>query len=366
MLRFLMSLKAWFGRLVRRLLAAPAGFIIRPQLRELCLLEAYRGLVRQAYAAPFFQPQLATDVFWKGTWRSWDGLPPTKSPAARERDNAVHHYGHDVVLKRYAALPLIGSPLPFLLEHGVNFSDESSFEAPEAWVRTYLCMGSRRASLLRRHDGLIAQAIGPYIRYARPPVDRDRVETLRRQLGRVLLLIPPHSTAQLKRCWSDQDWVDVVESYRKLHGYQHVIWLGFWKDPLPSRSLPVGWILAGNGHASNPWFLDCQRLLFELSDAVCCFSMGTHVGYALELKRPLLMFRQAVVQQVVDAGSRWSHQYSAETDARQRLLECLLSGSEEGELHCVDSTAAQQLLDPWFGFSVKIGPAEMASLLQGV
>ena len=88
--------------------------------------------------------------------------------------------------------------------------------------------------------------------------------------------------------------------------------MGFWKDPFPSHPLPKDWIFASNGHASNPWFLDCQRLLFELSEAVCCFSMGTHVGYALELNKPLLMFRQPVSQKVVDDDARWGRQYSAE------------------------------------------------------
>ena len=361
----LISCKAWLGRFLRRLLRVPAEYLVRPQLREGCLLEAYRGLVHQAYLSPSFQPQLSDQVFWKGQWRPWQGLPPTKSPAARERDNAVHHYGHDVVLKRYASLPLVAHPLPFLLEHGVNFSDESTFEKPEDWVRTYLCMGPRRASLLQHHDGVLGKAIGPYIRYAQPPVDQERLAALRRQLGRVLLLIPPHSTAQLNRSWSDRDWVDLVESHRRCCGYQHVIWMGFWKDPFPSHPIPKDWIFASNGHASNPWFLDCQRLLFELSEAVCCFSMGTHVGYALELNKPLLMFRQPVSQKVVDDDARWGRQYSAEAWDRQRLFESLLRGAEDGALHPVDFSDARQLLDPWFGFSVMIESGQMRSLLRG-
>ena len=60
-------------------------------------------------------------------------------------------------------------------------------------------MGPQRAYLLPQHYGVIGKAIGPYIRYARPPFDQKRLAALRHQLGRVLLLILPHSTAQLKR-----------------------------------------------------------------------------------------------------------------------------------------------------------------------
>ncbi len=360
-----MTWKAWLGQMVRRLWSTPAGYILGPKLRESCLLEAYRGLVHQAYESPSFQPQLSNQVFWKGQWRPWQGLPPTKSPAARERDNAVHHYGHDVVLKRYASLPVVGHPLPFLLEHGVNFSDESTFEKPENWVRTYFCMGPRRASLLQQHDGVVAKAIGPYIRYARPPVDQDRLKALRCQLGRVLLLIPPHSTAQLKRRWSDDDWVDVVESYRRSCGYQHVIWLGFWKDPFPAQALPDNWILASNGHASNPWFLDCQRLLFELSAAVCSFAIGTHIGYAIEMNRPLILFHHSVQQELLHNELRWRRQYTDEMHNRTTLMEGLLQGAPDGEPHVIDSCKARELLDPWFGFSEDVSRSEMRNLLQG-
>ena len=361
----LISAKAWLGRFLRRLLRVPAEYLVRPQLRESCLLEAYRGLVHQAYLSPSFQPQLSDQVFWQGQWRPWQGLPPTKSPAARERDNAVHHYGHDVVLKRYASLPLVAHPLPFLLEHGVNFSDAATFEMPECWVRTYLCMGPRRASLLQQHDGVQGKAIGPYIRYARPPIDQDRLAALRRQLGRVLLLIPPHSTAQLNRSWSDRDWVDLVESHRRGCGYQHVIWMGFWKDPAPSHPIPKDWIFASNGHASNPWFLDCQRLLFELSEAVCSFAIGTHIGYALELNRPLLLFHCPVQQELLRNEDRWSRQYAAERQDRAALMGQLLDGAAEGELHAIDSQRARALLDPWFGFSADVSVSEMRHLLWG-
>ena len=93
--KLLIFCKAWLGRFLRRLLRVPAEYLVRPQLREGCLLEAYRGLVHQAYLSPSFQPQLSDQVFWQGQWRPWQGLPPTKSPAARERDNACLLYTSD-------------------------------------------------------------------------------------------------------------------------------------------------------------------------------------------------------------------------------------------------------------------------------
>ena len=117
---------------------------------------------------------------WRAAGNRRPPLQPTESPSRRERDNAVHHYGHDVVLKRAAGLPLVGRPLPFMLEHGVNFSEAASYEDPLPWVRSYLCMGPRRAERLRRRFGVKGVAVGPYIHYARsraPAIAAGAAET---------------------------------------------------------------------------------------------------------------------------------------------------------------------------------------------
>jgi hypothetical protein len=362
------SLREWKGRVGQELrwpLMGLSRFMTRPYAKEVELLEAYRGLVRQAYYAEFFQPWLCTDVFWKGAWCSPDRVPPTRSPARRERDNAVHHYGHDVLFKRYAGMPLVGRPLPFLLEHGVNFSDRSAFEVPDSWVRSYLCMGERRAELLRRNHGVAAHALGPYIRYARSPLSQQRFDQIKQRLGRTLLVIPTHSTAQIRRIWSHEEWIALVERHRRDQGYSSVLWMGFWKDPLPLDALPPGWIPAGNGHASNPWFLDCQRLLFELSDAVCSCALGTHIGYALELGLPVLFGRQPLIQDTSRTDELWRDRFHGELQERERLIDHLLADAGSGPLPLLNSDSARRLLEPWFGFSQRVSSKRMRAILLG-
>lgn len=363
--RTLRTLKGRIGHQLRWMVMPLTRFMTRPYSREVVLLQAYAGLVRQAYSAGIFQPWLSTDVFWKGGWLSPNDLPPTKSPAQRERDNAVHHYGHDVLFKRYAALPLVGRPLPFLLEHGVNFSDESVFEVPESWVRAYLCMGERRAALLREKHAVSSYAIGPYIRYARIPVTPERLAELKERLGKTLLVVPAHSTVQVQRTWSNAEWIQVVEHYRRAHGYRHVLWMGFWKDPSPCSELPPDWIPACNGHASNPWFLDCQKLLFALSDAVCTFALGTHVGYALELGIPILFGRQSLHQNMSGTDVVWRSRFEGELAQRELLIGQLLLNAEGEELHLLDRSRCKELLEPWFGFSRQVSRSAMVALLRG-
>lgn len=363
--RPLRTLKSWFGRELRWAVMPLTRYMTRPYTIEIELLQAYSGLVHQAYNAAVFQPWLSTDVFWKGEWRRPTDLPPTKSPARRERDNAVHHYGHDVLLKRHAGLPLVGRPMPFLLEHGVNFSDQSSFETPESWARVYFCMGERRAALLRKNHGIKAAAVGPYIRFAHIPITPERLTELKAELGRTLLVVPAHSTAQVRRVWSNSEWISSVDRYRREQGYQHVLWMGFWKDSPPLAELPSGWIPACNGHASNPWFLDCQRLLFALSDAVCTFALGTHVGYALELGLPVLFARQTLTQDMSQTDPLWRNRFQGELEERQGLIERLLRDAEGDVLPRLNHGQAVELLDPWFGFSRSVCREDLAAILRG-
>ena len=154
----------WWKRARLRQLLGP-----RVERDEWEALAAYRGLVRQAYGQRPLRPELVADLWVQGTFRSPMGLKPFFSPARRELENSSHHYGHDIQLKRHAGLPLVGPPLPFLLEHGLKVSREAQFETPQPWSSGgYLCMGELRAQWLRERYACQATAIGPWILYAKP------------------------------------------------------------------------------------------------------------------------------------------------------------------------------------------------------
>lgn len=360
-----LPLKARVGSRLRNSLIPVGRWLSREQRRELTALAAYGGLVHQAFHARPFRPRLCTDVVLEEEWVPSDRLRPTESPARRERDNAVHHYGHDVVLKRAAGLPLVGRPLPFMLEHGVNFSDVSSFEDPLPWVRSYLCMGSRRAERLHSRFGVRAVAVGPYIHYARSVLLAERREQLRRELCRTLLLIPAHTVVNVERRWSAEALIPLVQDHCRREGFDTVIWQSFWKDE-PPAGLPPDWILACNGHSSNPWFLDCQRTLLELCDAMLAFTLGTHVGYALALGRPVLFAPLDIHQDVSAASALWRHRYVSEWQERGRLMEALNIAPHLDSLQELERERARTVLDPWFGFDLHREPEVLSRILRGV
>lgn len=359
------SLKAKVGSGIREALIPLGRWLSREQRRELESLAAYGGLVHQAFHAEPFRPWVCPDVVLEGKWTSFSQLRPTESPSRRELDNAVHHYGHDVVLKRAAGLPLVGRPLPFMLEHGVNFSEEASFEDPLPWVRTYVCMGPRRAERLRRRFHVHGVAVGPYVSYAQSVMTPQRQERLKRTLGKTLLVIPAHSVVNVERRWSSDDLIRLVTSHCRSHGFESVIWQGFWKDEVP-EGLPPDWILACNGHYSNPWFLDCQRTLLELADGMLAFTLGSHIGYGLALGKPILFAPIEIDQDVSKASDLWKHRYVSEWQERARLMRQLGIAPHLDFLQSLNLESAREILAPYFGFDCHLEAKVLARRLRGL
>ena len=128
--------------------------------------------------------------------------------------------------------------------------------------------------------------LGPWIAYARPLLEAEEIARLRKSLGPTLLVVLAHSWDQVERRMDQRACIAAVAELAAAQGYRSVIWLRHWKDP-QLEGLPPAWIVACNGHRSNPWFLDAMRTLLELSDGLVTNAFGTHLGYAACFDRRL-------------------------------------------------------------------------------
>lgn len=324
-------------------------------------LAAYRGLVQQAFRQRPLAPQVCADLWDDGGFCDALGGTPFFSPARRELENSSHHYGHDVLLKRCARLPLIGRPMPWVLEHGLKVSRGATFERPRPWTRGYLCMGPLRARWLQERFGLPAVAIGPWIRYARPVLTAGEIAELRAALGPTLLVVLAHSWDQVERRMDRQACIEAVAATAQAGGYRSVIWLRHWKDP-QITGLPPHWIVACNGHRSNPWFLDSLRTLLELSDGLASNAFGTHLGYGVALDRRLHWIPVEAEQDLSALQGEKAEEERAEWQERQRLSAAL---RQVLALPAAAATAAvRELLDPYWGFAMEPGPERLRRLLR--
>lgn len=337
----------------------PLGRLERLDRDQWQALAGYRGLVQQAFSSRPLAPQVCADLWDQGGFRASSSCKPFFNPARRELENASHHYGHDIQLKRHAGLPLIGRPLPWLLEHGLKVSRDATFEAPRAWARGYLCMGPLRARWLRERFGQPAHAIGPWIAYARPLLEAEEIARLRHQLGPTLLVVLAHSWDQVERRMDQRGCIEAVAALAAAQGYASVIWLRHWKDPQLDQ-LPPEWIVGCNGHRSNPWFLDAMRTLLALSDGLVTNAFGTHLGYAACFEKRLHWLPVAAEQDLSQLSGAKALEEQAEWSERERLSAQLIQRLEQGDAHGV-----RQLLDPYWGFERVRDPGALRQLLNG-
>ncbi len=350
---------SWWKRARLRQLLGP-----RVERGEWEALAAYRGLVRQAYGQRPLRPELVADLWVQGAFRSPIGLKPFYSPARREREPSSHHYGHDIQLKRHAGLPLVGPPLPFLLEHGLKVSREAQFETPQPWSRGgYLCMGELRAQWLRERYACPATAIGPWIHYSRSVLDQADLAALRQTMGSTLLVILAHSWDRMHRSMDLSHCIEAIKAMAQEHDYRQVIWLRHWQDA-PDLKLPPGWIVACNGHRSNPWFLDALRTLLELSGGLVTNAFGTHIGYAAALGKRLHWISASVEEDYSQLPMEQAKRAQREWEERQRLSQELRQLLDQYGNDTRQNDQLLALLDPYWGLSRTLSSPALKRLLQ--
>tara|TARA_Y100000766_G_scaffold283979_1_gene301099 strand:+ start:487 stop:1566 length:1080 start_codon:yes stop_codon:yes gene_type:complete len=333
--------------------------IARTEWNALC---AWRGLVHQAYQARPLQPNLCSDLWHQGNFKDPHNTKAFFTPNRREREPSSHHYGHDLQLKRFAGLPLVGPPLPVLLEHGLKVARSSRFERPKPWARCgYLCMGALRAQWLREEYGVPAHAIGPWIRFAQPLLTSEQIDAQRQLWGKTLLVVLAHSWDQVERSMDLDACISAVMAIAEEQNYQQVVWLRHWKDP-EDLPLPNGWVKACNGHRSNPWFLDAMRTLLEISDGLASNAFGTHLGYGAALGNTLHWIDVEPMQNLQHLRPEKAKEEEAEWSERKRLARELRQTLTQTAAE--QRAAVQALLDPYWGLTEKPDPEAMARLLR--
>jgi hypothetical protein len=177
-----------------------------------------------------------------------------------------------------------------------------------------------------------------------------------------LLVVLAHSWDQVERKMDLPACIEAIAAIAEAGGYGSVIWLRHWKDP-QLEGLPPAWIVACNGHRSNPWFLDAMRTLLELSDGLASNAFGTHLGYGVALGLRLHWLPVEAEQDLSTLRAAKAEEEAAEWAERQRLSAELAS-----RLRLPEPTAAasvRELLDPYWGFDRIQGAGALGRLLRG-
>lgn len=216
--------------------------------------------------------------------------------------NIVCAYGNN-----RAVATLIHRNFNFLfdyLEHGVCFYDtpestELMGYATRPGIKNIYTYSEHRKFFIEQYlksKGISrhVHAVGPYIIGAENFHSKEDLEKIKKQYGKILLVYPSHSIDTIKAEYDISALISEINARKK--DFDNVFICLHWKDIQNEERLlkykNSGFIVVSNGLGSDPHFLSRQKDIMMLSDMVMTNGLGTHIGYAVCLQRPVYFFQQ--------------------------------------------------------------------------
>ena len=190
------------------------------------------------------------------------------------------------------------------LEHGVCF-----YETPESTmlmgyatrpgIKHIYTFSEHRKAIIEeflRIKGLKKEviAVGPYIAGADNFHSEEELSRIKRKYGKILLVYPSHSIDTSLAKYDEQSLIEEIRKHEDQ--FDSVFICLYWKDILNQSRLQHyldnGFTVVCNGLGSDPHFLSRQKDLISLADMVMTNGLGTHIGYAVYLNKPVYFFQQ--------------------------------------------------------------------------
>lgn len=130
-------------------------------------------------------------------------------------------------------------------------------------------------------------SIGPYIHYTKGIYSKEKIEILKKQNGRTLLVYMPHSIENINREFDKKKFIDdILCLYGK--SFMKILMCVYWtdaNDPICEYAGEKGMTVVSAGFRFDTKFNNRQKSLLELADAVLFGDIGTFISYALLLKK---------------------------------------------------------------------------------
>lgn len=286
-----------------------------------------------------------------------EALASDRPQVTAEKHGPNDFYGHAAMLKAYAGWPA-HRPLPLYIQHGVRFD-------LGCWARDAL--PEHRMGFVPsqwRVDALSGRVeqrlvpVGPYLHYSPPLWDPAETEAAARGAGRLLLAYPAHSTHWINTDYDVGVFCAQINALRPR--FDSVLVCLYWKDILRGvhrRYGAEGFRCVTAGHIYDPKFMPRQRSILEAGAAVLTNQLGSHVGYAIHLGKPVQLLHAEVVQTA--EKTRMLEQSTAKTRLDVDRFRAAFAPPPEG------ITSAQlELIEKYWGLSAVKNPMEIRSVLE--
>lgn len=201
-------------------------------------------------------------------------------------------YGNAHTIKKYCGLGE-DYAIKAALEHATYFGKDMHWDLEiNHEMPAIISQGNIRKEVLSKFTQKEIHIIGPYIAYA-DSYYKDIAQE-KDKLGKTLTVFPMHSTTHIDLDYDIQRFINEIERIKGQ--FDTVRACMYWKDIIRGQHKiykEKGYDVVCAGHLYDKAFLSRLRSIIELSDCVMSNDVGSYVGQAVYLNKPVYLWRQS-------------------------------------------------------------------------
>lgn len=205
----------------------------------------------------------------------------------RGEEEEGYRYGNLQVLERYAGVQRKDGEYAPVVSHQDSlpiYSPIHSYKTSVIFSGDYY-----KEKIHKVAPWVPIYTVGPYIHYAKEIYTKQEMAMRKQQIGKMLLAFLPHTLENTKRCFSREAFLREI---KKIYGNQfEQIWLCAYftdiNDELCEYAKELGLHVVSAGFRFDPAFDDRLKTIIEFSDAIVCGDIGSFLGYAMYLEKPI-------------------------------------------------------------------------------
>ena len=195
------------------------------------------------------------------------------------------------------------NPLTNYIEHGLLFSETAALLEKlmnrYSIKRIFTYSEHRKQQLERILKNKLANVeivpLGPFIKGASNFYSKEKLDAIKKRLGRTLLVFPMHSWPGVENDFCNDTFVQEIEKIRM--DFDTVLVCMYYIDIKSGKHKAyekMGYTIVSNGSRSDFSFLSRQKDLIELSDLTMSNGIGGHIGYSICLNKPHYYYQQNI------------------------------------------------------------------------
>lgn len=202
-------------------------------------------------------------------------------------------YGNANTLKKFCGIDTDCS-IKASLEHATYFGENVYWDLEVNHnMPGIITQGNIRVEVLKKYTEKPVYAIGPYMFYATPFLSKEEMIEEKNRIGKTLTVFPMHSTTWIDVDYNVEKFIKEIERIK--NKFDTIRVCVYWKDIIRGTYKiyqDKGYDIVCAGHLYDKYFLNRLKSIIELSDCIMSNDVGSYIGQAAVMNKPVYLFRQ--------------------------------------------------------------------------